>query len=231
MTLSKILLYAGLAFVPCLILGIIYKSLYRTCWTILPYLVLVWLGDAVEWLAPKYHVWDVYYAKEVSVAVVKIALGLELYLRLFAGLPGARRFANILVLASLGVTLWYLVEAGRTVGPDPVELYRRFIPICNDGTTLVLTTVLALATWYKVPAPALHRAILRGLGAFLIVNTLGIHLFAAIGWGSRPFVNVVSAVAYDTLLVYWLFAVWRPGPRDLGPPAVMRRLRTWASSS
>jgi hypothetical protein len=228
-TLLSAPLYLGLCVEAGLIAGILYKALYRTCWAFLPYLALVWFGDSVEWLAPRLRTWDFYLAKESLVAALKVVLAMELYVRLFAGLPGARRLANIPLLASLLLTLGFLW--GAEFKADPVKLYQTIIPIANDGTTLVLSTILGLATWFKVPAPPLHRAILRGFVAFLLVYTLSIHLFAAVGWQGRTFVSFVSGFSYDLLLIYWLFAVWRRRPGDPAPPAVMRRLRTWASSS
>ena len=226
---DRLILDAGMVAFPLVMGGLLVRGLYRTCWTFLPYLVAVWVGDIVVFAFPKHHTWDFYLAKESVVSALRVLLAVELYERLFAGLPRARRIGNVPVLASLTLTLVLLWTSGFK--PDPVRSFQTLMPIASDGTTLILTTVLALATWFQVPAEPLHRAILRGLVAYLLVYTLGIHLFVAFGWASRPVLNRIMDVSYNILLLFWTLTVWQSRSEDPAPPAVVRRLRTWASSS
>jgi hypothetical protein len=226
--LDQFLLRASIVLTAIVMTGIVFKGLYRRCWTFLPYLFVVWAYDAIVWVSPSFHNWNHYVTKESLAAALKLLLAIELYYRLFAGLPGARRLANWPLLGALTVTVAFLW--GAEIRADPVYTFETVIPIANDGTTLVLVTILALATFFRVPADPLHRGILRGFVSYLLVYTLGIHFFTESGWGGREVFNRVTVVSYNMLLVYWSVAVWRPA-RVEAPSAVVRRLRPWDSSS
>jgi hypothetical protein len=228
-SLDQFLVNASILGLSIIVLGTAVRGHWVHCWTLVPYLVVIGGYDVLVRMSVRYHSWDLYLAKESLVAALRLLLAVELYVRLFAGLPGARRLANWPLLASLGITLLYLWTS--TIRADPVKSFQTIIPIATDGATLVLTTILALAAWFRVPADPFHRAILRGLVAYLLVYTLGIHLFTAFGWGSRLAINRVTGLSYIILLVYWGVAAWRPVDAQPAPPGVVRRLRTWASSS
>ena len=201
---------------------------YRRCWMFGPYLVAVWAGDAIPLRFPSIYTWDFWAAKEGLIAALKLLLAFELYLRLFAGLPGARRLANLPLLGLLVLTLGMLGKP--KLHTDSVALYVAIVPPATVGITLVLTLVLGLATLFRVPVGSVHRAILRGLVPFQLVNQFGMQAFATFGFDAQPLYNAFVPVAYDVLLMYWAVMFWRQQEEDAAPPAVVHRLRAWASS-
>jgi hypothetical protein len=189
---------------------------------------VVWAADAVEAFAPHHYTWDFYFAKEGLIAAIKLLLAIEIYLRVFAGLPGARRLAN---LPLLGLLLLTLAMLGRpNLHTDPQSSYKTIVPVATVGITLILTLVLGLATWFRVPALSLHRAILRGLVLYQLVSSFGMNAFALFGGRARPLFNALVPFAYDILLVYWVFVVWRRRDIDEAPEPVVQRLRRWTST-
>jgi hypothetical protein len=228
MTLGDWIGSPSVVLLPTILLGLVVRRTFRICWIFPLYLVVVFCGDLAH-ICWGSFTWDFFFEKEASLAVLKLLLAIELYSRLFAGLPGARKTANVFLLFPLGLTLALIGKP--QLNADSVSLFQNVLPVVNDGTTLLLCTTLALATFYKVPAHPLHRAILRGLVVYLVVYTLCIHLFNAVGWGARDSINNILTSGYVILEVSWVVAVWR---RPVGPPAptaVVRRLWTWVSSS
>jgi hypothetical protein len=210
--------------------GLIVRRGYKQCWTFGVYLLLVWLGDLVGWLTPSFYTWDFWFAKEGLVVALKLLIAFELYLRLFAGLPGARRFANWPLFGLLLLTLAMLGKPN--LHTDPVTSYNSIVPVATLGTTLILTLTLGLAAWYRVPASPIQRAILRGLVPYQLISTLGMHAFAIFGSLGRDLYNAVVPISYDIMLLYWTAIVWlaRDDASATAPDAVVRRLRRWAWS-
>jgi hypothetical protein len=95
----------GLVALTAVLAGLAVRRLYRLCWTFVAYAIVVFLGDLVPLLWPSLFTWDFFFAKEATLAALKLLLAVELYLRLFAGLPGVRRNANALFLLPLLLTL------------------------------------------------------------------------------------------------------------------------------
>jgi hypothetical protein len=192
-----------------------------------PYLAVVWFGATAPWVLPSLYTWDFYAAKEGIAAALKLLLAFELYLRTFAGLPGARRLANLPLLGLLVLTAGMLGKP--YLHTEAVSLYLAIVPVATIGITLVLTLVLGLATWFRVPALSVHRAIMRGLVPYQLLNTFGMQAFSIFGFAVRNLYNDTVPVAYNVLLVYWAVIVWQRPAEEAAPPAVVQRLRAWAS--
>ena len=207
--------------------GWVVRGYYRRCWMFAPYLVVVWVGETGPWVFPSLHTWDFYFAKEGIVAALKVLLAFELYLRLFAGLPGVRRIANLPLLGLLVLTLGML---SRTyLHTEATDLFFAIVPVATVGITLIFTLILGLAAWFRVPALPIHRSILRGLVVYQLVSNFGLQVFSIFGFAVQRLYNNVVPGSYTVLLMYWAVVVWRGREEEAAPPAVVQRLRAWAS--
>jgi hypothetical protein len=79
--------------------------------------------------------------------------------------------------------------------------------------------------WYRLPLHRLHRAILRGLVPYLLIFSAANTLTLVFGWHVREEVNLADGAAWNLMLAYWCWEVWRRPPG--GDSDFMRRLQPW----
>ena len=96
------------------------------------------------------------------------------------------------------------------------------------GTAWLFGGLLALTFWYRVPLDPLHRAILAGFVPYLLLSTIAIKVFEAVGWSAAGYIaNYGYSFGYLILLSYWAVVAWR---RDRPPPApeeLVMRFHPW----
>lgn len=204
--------------------GVLFRRLYRICYTFPAYLLAVWLGDLAMFLWPaRLYVWTFWTAKETLYAVLKLALALEITALAYAAFPGARATARRMILLVLTAVLGLLtvgVPYGGEFHALASELQRRLA----QGTALVFCATWAMVLWYHLPLHRLHRAIIRGLVPYMLVFALVNSLLLSLGWQVRQAVNVADGLAYALLLLYWSWEVWRRPPAE---PPFLRTLQPW----
>ena len=206
--------------------GLLSRRLYRACWFFVVYLGAVYVGEVLILIRPDtFYRLSFWQAKETLYAILKLAMAFELGYRNFGNLPGAKRTAGRLAAVTVIATLAALLLPAR--GPayeiDAVEVQARL----TNGTILVLMSVWGAVLWYNVPLHWLHRAILSGLVSYLVVFALLLGLLAAIGWHVVDVASHTAGLAYDALLLYWLWEVWRFHPASEDRAGVLRRLQPW----
>jgi hypothetical protein len=206
--------------------GLLSRRLYRACWFFTVYLGAVFIGEVLILARPDtFYRLSFWQAKETLYAILKLAMAFELGYRNFGRLPGAKRTAGRLAAVTVIATLTALLLPARASAYeiDAVEVQARL----TNGTILVLMSVWGAVLWYNVPLHWLHRAILSGLVSYLVVFALLLGLLAAIGWHVVDVASRTAGFAYDALLVYWLWEVWRFHPASEDRAGVLGRLQPW----
>ena len=100
----------GLAIV---IFGVLRRGLHRRCWSFLVYLLAVLIFSSVEMAAQMldgvaalewFRSWNFWHVEQTVFEVVKLALAVELGIRVVAAFPGTWRLARALLGAALLTT-------------------------------------------------------------------------------------------------------------------------------
>jgi hypothetical protein len=180
------------------------------------YLVGVAATDALGALWP-HHFWrhDFWVFKESLLNLLKLAIVVELMVRIFQPFPSAyvaaRRAVLVLVLG-----LGALVAVSLTKGADYRAVVGRLYPHVNDGTVWLFVALGGYCLWYHLPLDSLHKAILIGLVPYLLVYSVVLRALPALGWEQGELFNASAPIAYLVVLFYWAYAAWRRGDGDSG---------------
>jgi hypothetical protein len=154
----------------------------------------------------RFYNWDYWFVKETTQSLLKVAIVVELSVRIFWELPRAR------TTVALGLAL---ITAGTLLaiaGVEATEAESRAVTVMPRifyGTAIMFGLILTLALSYRVSLSELHRAILLGFTPYLLTFTVFIQLLEAVGSELRVPVQYLNTIAFFWLLTYWLRAAWR----------------------
>jgi hypothetical protein len=209
--------------------GLARRRLYRLCYSFTAYLAAVALGEALILLWPDtFYRWAFWQGKETVYGLLKLGIGLELGSLTFQAFPGASARARLIAL----LALLFILAAMLTLTPAPHEdlspLQALAVELQSglaNGTVLLLALTWILVFWYHVPLHRLHRAILRGLGLYLMVSSAALKLVGNFP-ELRDAVSYGTGIAYVALVGYWAWEAWRP-EREIDKLPIWRRLQPW----
>lgn len=201
-----------------LLAGLVVRGRVRQCYT-LPVLVTTWLASAsIVGVCPGCNTWRFWAVKETIHAVLAVALGLELAVRVFGSLPRAWLLAR-LVIAATAVLAVALVW---TAPPAPWSV--RVLPWLLAGVAWLYTGLGLILLFFRMPVETLHRTLLWSLSPYLM-------LYAAT-WGhtredvSLP--NTLNPFAFTATLAFIVWAACRrEGTTPEGHPATVAWLWPW----
>jgi hypothetical protein len=210
----------GLAIV---ILGVLRRGLHRRCWSFLVYLLAVLIFSSVEMAAQVlddvsalawFRSWGFWHLEQTVYEVVKLALAVELGIRVVAAFPGTWRLARALLGAALLTT-----TAAVMLGAAPQH------PLVATGTIWLFAAVSLVVVFFNLPLHAWHRALLAGFVPYLFVFSTLTSIFTRRGYELAETLGSVDQVAYLVLIGWWAYAAWRTEEAitDVSP-AVLRRL-------
>jgi hypothetical protein len=211
MPLTARALAAGAAILVFVVLaGLVVRKRVTACWSFALYLAAVGVADLLiaAWPA-RFFRYDFWILKESVHNLLKLAVALELTVRIFQPFPSAyaaARRAVMVVVAGLGALIWFSLAGGT----DYFSVVGRLHPHVNDGTVWLLVALGGYCLWYHLPLDSIHKAILIGLVPYLLVYSVVQRAFVALGWERGNLINHTAPVAYLALLVYWAFVAWRP---------------------
>jgi hypothetical protein len=224
------------ALMAVILAGIIRHHLFRLCRSFALYVASVGIGSSLIALCPRvFYNWDFWQVKELTYAVIKFLVALEIAALAFQAFPGARARGRQVALLILGATLLAVML------PPPVEAVSRELspqamfflgvqPRLAQGTIMLFAGVWALVLWYVIPLHRWHRAILRGLLPYMLVFTLMIRVVVSFGFHTAKWMGYADSLAYILVLVYWAWEAWRSDPRQ-PPPEILSRLQPWLDRS
>jgi hypothetical protein len=174
--------------------------------------------------------WDFWVLKEALLRALMAVLAVEISVRVFGHLPGARRWAWSAAIA-------IIVGTGMTIGDAhgvrlgdayawPRVIVVDVLPRLAVGAVLLCLSVLLVMARFRVPIDPLHRAVLFGVAAFLVVyaGPLGSAEGHPIG---RFVVYHVTPLIYLGVLSVWAWAAWRVEPRVAVGRALLERVQPW----
>lgn len=225
-TIQRILLALSVTLLTADLAGLFRRRLNRICYSFPVYLAAVGAGDFLQLVAAdRFYVWSFYAAKETLYGVLKLAVALEITALAYQAFPAAHAAARRAILAVL-LALLLLLTIGVPYGPDFPTLVRELQRRLTLGTILVFCATWALVLWYHLPLHRLHRAIIRGLVPYMLVFAAANGLTLTFGWNIRDAVNLADAAAWDLMLAYWAWEIWRRPPAE---PPFLQKLQVWRS--
>lgn len=208
--LQRLISYVGNALILAVLLGLIVRKRYASCYSFAPYLVIVLVPELVMALWPeRFFRWDFWILKEAALNLLKFAIALELALRAFRAFPGARATARRVLFGVLAVTYLGVLAVPVQTANYAIQASQVQIRILN-GTVWLFTGISALILWYRLPVEPMQKAILIGFVPYLLVFTVAMNALEAFGWHLREYASYAQALAYVLLTGYWCRAVWRP---------------------
>ena len=208
--LKRALAVAVVILLCAILAGLVARRRAASCWSFVAYLAAVALSDLLILRWPE-RFWqeDFWILKESVHNLLKLAVALELMIRIFQPFPlayAAARRAALVVVAGLGALIWLSLSGGT----DYHAVVGRLHPHVNDGTVWLLVALGGFCLWYHLPLDSLHKAILIGLVPYLLVYSVVQRAVVAVGWERGWIFNGSAPLAYLALLVYWAYVVWRP---------------------
>jgi hypothetical protein len=208
---SRVLTAAVVTVIGLILIGLFARRRAGSCWTFVAYLAAVGISDLLILLWPE-RFWrqGVFWIfKENLHNFLKLAVALELLVRIFRAFPSAYAAAGramLVVLVALGV----LIGVSLSKGADYFAVVGRLHPQVNDFTAWVFIALAGYCLWYHLPLDSLHKAILIGLVPYLLVYSVAQRTVVALGWERGWMFNRSAPVALVLLLAYWAYVVWRP---------------------
>ncbi len=138
---ARALTAAGAILVLVVLAGLVVRRRVPACWSFALYLAAVGVADLLIALWPETF-WrhDFWILKESVHNLLKLAVALELMVRIFQPFPSAYAAARrgvIVVVAGLGALIWFSLAGGT----DYVAVVGRLHPHVNDGTVWLLVAL------------------------------------------------------------------------------------------
>jgi len=213
----------GLAIV---LIGVLRRGLHRRCWSFLVYLLAVFLYSTAELVGTVlYNVpglqwpqwvwsWEFWHFQQTAFELVKLALAVELGVRVVAAFPGTWRLARALLSAALLTT-----TVAVTFGDAPQH------PLLATGTIWLFAAVSLVVIMFNLPLHAWYRALLAGFVPYLFVFSTLQSILARRGDDLATTLGSIDQAAYLVLVGWWAYAAWRAEEdvTDISP-ALLRRL-------
>lgn len=228
---QRIIAVTAIALCGMLVLLLLRRDQARVCYSWSAYILIVGLADALILFWPRtFWNWSFWSGKELTLAVLKAGIGLELGTLAFARFPGAHRTARLWAAFALSVAAITMALAPKTETAGLAGLVLEAHARLSHGSALLLVSLGMLVLWYRVPVHRLHRAILRGLATYLLIfSGTSRAALAMLSQGLLEWWTVVAhldGAAFALMLAYWTWEVARVSPDDelRGSPALESRL-------
>lgn len=213
----------GLALV---LVGVLRRDLHRRCWSFVVYLLAVLIYSSASLAGMMFYKipglewpqwvwsWDFWHFQQTAFEMVKLAVAVELGVRVVAAFPGTWRLARTLLGAALLTT-----TAAVMLGDAPQH------PLLATGTIWLFAAVSLVVILFNLPVHAWYRALLAGFVPYLFVFSTLQSVLARRGYELAKTIGSIDQVAYLVLVGWWLYAAWRDeeSVTDVSP-AVLRRL-------
>lgn len=176
------------------------------------YLLSVLVADALTLFRP-----DVFmHARpwvlvQVLHAMLRHLVAIELAFYVSRAFPGARRrfrvFFWMMTLATLAVPLLWPGDLVNTV-----TIVTKVLPRVLYTAFWLFVGLGALVLWYRLPLQSMHKAVLSGFVAYLVLATFALNLLRHWGVVHREVTGYLNSLGYVLVLAFWARAAWRHEP-------------------
>jgi uncharacterized protein YggT (Ycf19 family) len=207
------------------LMGLFVRHRAHLCWSFVAYLSwgLVCNSLMSFWPDQFYRQWFYLLMQGVADAL-KLAIAAELTYRTFRAFPGAAARVRVLLLPLFLVPALFVHKV--PFGASFADLLRLYQPQVATAVIWIMTAITLLIAWYRVPVHAMHRAILIGFAAYLLIFTTLLNVLRHFGFdNARAFIGMADGYAYLLLLMGWAYAAWLPARRPVLSLDVLRRLQ------
>lgn len=207
------------------LLGLFVRHRAHLCWSFIGY--LAWglvCNSLVSFWPDRFYNPAFYMIMQGVLDAFKLAIAAELTYRTFRAFPGAAARVRILLAPVFLVPVLFVSKL--PTGTSYEEWVRLFLPQMQTGVIWIMTAITLVIAWYRVPVHAMHRAILIGFAAYLLIFTTLLNVLRDFGFEHvRAFLSVADGYAYLFLLSGWAYAAWVPARRPVVSLDVLRRLQ------
>jgi hypothetical protein len=208
-----------------ILMGLFARRRAHVCWSFVGY--LVWglvCNTLISFWPDQFYTRWFYQLMQGVLDGLKLAIAAELTYRTFRAFPGAAARVRVALAPLFLVPAMFVtkVPAGTNF-EDWVRLYQ---PQVQTGVIWIITAITLLIAWYRVPVHAMHRAILIGFAAYLLIFTTILNVSRDFGFDNlRSFINAADNYAYVALIAGWAYAAWVPARRPVVSLDVLKRLQ------
>ncbi len=208
-----------------ILVGLFARRRAHLCWSFVAYLVTTLVCNSLMsfWPEQFYRFWF-YSLMQDLLQAMKLAVAAELTYRTFRAFPGAAARVRVLLAPVFFVPVLFAskVPPGASY-QDIIQIYQ---PQLQTAVIWIITAITLLIAWYRVPVHAVHRAILIGFAAYLLIFTTLLNVLRDFGFENlRNFIGVADGYAYILLLGWWAYAAWVPARRPVLSLDVLKRLQ------
>jgi hypothetical protein len=205
--------------------GLFARKRAHLCWSFVAYLITTLVCNSLMsfWPEQFYRLWF-YSLMQDLLQALKLAVAAELTYRTFRAFPGAAARVRILLAPVFFIPVLFAskVPPGASY-QDIIQIYQ---PQLQTGVIWIITAITLLIAWYRVPVHAMHRAILIGFAAYLLIFTTLLNVLRDFGFENlRSFIGTADGYAYVLLLGWWAYAAWVPARRPMLALDVLKRLQ------
>jgi hypothetical protein len=192
------------------LVGLFARRRWRLWYAFTLLLLVVSVHDSLVASWPdRFHRSHIWRAKESTLILIRLAMAIELTMRVFRGFPGAfvtaRRLLVLIVASTFVAVLALPVRQGGHEG-----FVGEVMPRVLNGTIWLFAALAVLILWYRLPVHWFQKAILLSYVPYLLIFTAAMNLLGDLGWQRGAWADALSVAAYLLLLLYWAYAAWRP---------------------
>jgi hypothetical protein len=205
--------------------GLFARRRAHLCWSFVAYLGTALVCNSLMsfWPDQFYRLW--FYSLMLDLLnAMKLAVAAELTYRTFRAFPGAAARVRVLLAPVFFVPVLFVSKV--PAGASYQEIMQLHQPQLQTAVIWIITAITLLIAWYRVPVHAVHRSILIGFAAYLLIFTTLLNVLRQFGFENlRSFFNVADAYAYIVLLGWWAYSAWVPARRPVLALDVLKRLQ------
>ena len=197
------------------LLGLAWSGRWRLWYTFPILLLVVLTHDLLVGVWPaRFYRGGVWQAKEATLVLVRLAMVIELTVRVFRGFPGAMATARRLLIVIFAGT-FAAVAALPTTHDGYVGFVGELMPRILNGTVWLFSALAVLILWYRLPVHWFQKAILLSYVPYLLVFTVAMNALGYLGWQRGAWLDQLNVWAYFLLLLFWTWMAWRPEPKSV----------------
>jgi hypothetical protein len=226
MSAAEILISHGMKLALLAILvGLVVRHRMHLCWTFVAYLAwgVVCLSLISFWPNQFYRQWFYMLMQGVADAL-KLAIAAELTYRTFRAFPGAAARVRVFLAPLFLVPALFVTKVPAAATYE--EYLRLYQPQVQTAVIWIMAAITLLIAWYRVPVHAMHRAILIGFAAYLLIFTTLLNILRDFGFDNLVrFIGMADSYAYLAMLGGWAYAAWVPARRPVLSLDVLKRLQ------